>query len=400
LLSANSILEMEVDITTGGTAGYVFDRYDADNYKFVALDVANDQVIIGHATGDDGIVVDDSFAFDLDPAASHRLKVKMQGAGIGVSVDGTPVTSYGFNAALVDGGFGLVSFGGTAAFDDMAVRTNDAAFADPIAQSLMASTAAVTSGGNTAAMLSESELEPLVDEALRRWSMSQDAALVEALRGYQVRIADLPGLELGKLQDGVITLDSDAAGYGWFVDTTPRSDSEFRLVSDGALSAIGGAAAGRMDLLSALVHEFGHAAGFGHEDHGVMAETLDAGTRVVPDLKPWVIVGENQQDAASTADSPAQIDWLGIADLKPWLFVAESRRPVAPPTYDWLGTAGWRTNVPVKEKESRRPWYSSAEGSKSWKSRFVNELGAPAWSDSPNSRIQIHLPEEDGGATS
>ncbi|MHC5112421.1 MAG: hypothetical protein ACYTHJ_21390, partial [Planctomycetota bacterium] len=59
-LLANSILELEVDIITGGTAGYVFDRYDAENYKFVALDVVNDQVLIGHATND-GVVIEATF---------------------------------------------------------------------------------------------------------------------------------------------------------------------------------------------------------------------------------------------------------------------------------------------------------------------------------------------------
>jgi len=71
-----------------------------------------------------------TFASELDAASTHRLKVTMQGAGIDVSVDGTPITSYGFNAALVDGGFGLMVLEGTASFDDLDVRTNDAQFAD------------------------------------------------------------------------------------------------------------------------------------------------------------------------------------------------------------------------------------------------------------------------------
>ncbi|MEE4314510.1 MAG: Calx-beta domain-containing protein [Desulfofustis sp.] len=126
-LLANSILEMEVNITTDGTAGFVFDRYDADSYKFVALDVANNQVIIGHATSD-GVEIDASFTHDLDAASTYLLKVKLHGAGIEVSVDNVLITSYGFNAALTDGGFGLLSQDGAAGFSTLTVRTDDPGF--------------------------------------------------------------------------------------------------------------------------------------------------------------------------------------------------------------------------------------------------------------------------------
>lgn len=35
-------------VRTDGIGGVVFDRYDVDDYKFVALDVPNQRVIIGH----------------------------------------------------------------------------------------------------------------------------------------------------------------------------------------------------------------------------------------------------------------------------------------------------------------------------------------------------------------
>ncbi|MEA1863700.1 MAG: Calx-beta domain-containing protein [Euryarchaeota archaeon] len=130
-LSSNNILEMEVDITTDGISGYIFDRYDADNYKFVGLDPSNDQLIIGHATSKNGIVIDATFARDLESASTYRLKVKLQGAGIEVSIDNVPVTSYGFNAALTDGDFGLLVLEGMSDFESLSLRTDDPDLAQP-----------------------------------------------------------------------------------------------------------------------------------------------------------------------------------------------------------------------------------------------------------------------------
>jgi hypothetical protein len=71
---------------------------------------------------------------------------------------------------------------------------------------------------------------------------------------------------------GVVWLDDNAAGWGWFVDATPRNDSEFATPGDQG-------EAGRMDLLTVLEHEVGHLLGRDHAAGGVMQETLDAGMR-------------------------------------------------------------------------------------------------------------------------
>ena len=40
-------------------------------------------------------------------------------------------------------------------------------------------------------------------------------------------VADLSGGLLGEAIGTTILIDSNAAGYGWFVDPTPASDEEF-----------------------------------------------------------------------------------------------------------------------------------------------------------------------------
>ncbi len=78
---------------------------------------------------------------------------------------------------------------------------------------------------------------------------------------------------------GVITVDADASGYGWYVDTTPGNSSEF------GRGRGHGTAAGAVDLLTVLTHELGHLVGhseiFG-DSNDVMGIALPVGVRRLP----------------------------------------------------------------------------------------------------------------------
>jgi hypothetical protein len=60
-----------------------------------------------------------------------------------------------------------------------------------------------------------------------------------------------------------VTLSLNALGQGWYVDPTPLQDEEYLSNGPGApLVASGGSpAAGRIDLLTAVLHEMGHLVG-------------------------------------------------------------------------------------------------------------------------------------------
>ncbi len=125
--------------------------------------------------------------------------------------------------------------------------------------------------------LTAEQVQPLLTEALARWQFA--GVDTSGLTDINIQIADLGGATLGLASGHTIWLDDNAAGWGWFVDPTPRDDSEFNTPGDQGEQD-------RMDLLSVLMHEMGHLLGHEHGEPGasatgdVMAETLTAGTRL------------------------------------------------------------------------------------------------------------------------
>ena len=111
--------------------------------------------------------------------------------------------------------------------------------------------------------LGESDLQPIVNEAIALWSNAGvDAATVQKMRQAQFVISDLPGGYLGETEGNVIYLDTNAAGNGWFVDPTPALNEEFTSSGSGQqLQAVDPRALDRIDLLTVVEHELGHVAG-------------------------------------------------------------------------------------------------------------------------------------------
>jgi VCBS repeat-containing protein len=99
-------------------------------------------------------------------------------------------------------------------------------------------------------------------------------------------VAALQAGALGQTTGTTIIFDDNAAGYNWFIDTTPADNSEFLPTSNPNewVAREGSAAYGKMDMLSVLLHEYGHALGIEHsaDSHDYMATTLTAGVRRMP----------------------------------------------------------------------------------------------------------------------
>jgi hypothetical protein len=162
--------------------------------------------------------------------------------------------------------------------------------------------ASAPTGTPAAGTLSPGAVKPLMAEALRRWHLV--GADTAALGKVDVRIGDLSGNTLGLAQGHTISLDTNAAGWGWFVDRTSRSDAEFTTAGNQGEQ-------GRMDLLSVLMHEVGHLLGHGHDADGLMGETLATGIRENP--APTIGSAEQLLLGAPTANTDHLPLWWAVS---------------------------------------------------------------------------------------
>jgi hypothetical protein len=140
-----------------------------------------------------------------------------------------------------------------------------------------------------AAAIDDFQLGLIVAAAIQRFqNAGLPADFATRLGTVDVDVDGLPGDELVRLRGGRILVDSNAAGHGWFVDPTALLDEEFTLSAGGVLTATAGSAAeGRLDLLSAVIHELGHVMGLDDVDvlvdpASIMADELLLGVRHVP----------------------------------------------------------------------------------------------------------------------
>ena len=110
-----------------------------------------------------------------------------------------------------------------------------------------------------------------------------------------------------------ITLDTDAAGSGWFIDSTPLMNEEFAVgANPWQFTALdGGAASGKIDLMTVLMHELGHVMGLGHVSSTVdgtrlMAGSIDPGIRRLPSSLDLGTV-ETTPDASPLTPDQSQV---------------------------------------------------------------------------------------------
>jgi hypothetical protein len=271
-------------------AGVVYDMFGTGQFNFAALFVDTQQVVLGHYTTAGGWVYDAVASYGLNSGKSYTLDLLANGNTVNLSVNGTLALTYTYGTLVTAGKFGLLTVNGTTWFTSVQTQTNDPAFqmtanGTPTLLQMEAEPAPATPAGVTT--LTNEQLAPIVVEAKQLWAKALGSGDVHlsALNNVSVAVGDLgPGL-LGETTGNSILIDRSAAGWGWFVDSSPQDNSEFSItLSGGALAANASSpAAGKIDLLSTVLHELGNAMGF-PEDQGidVTGMTLKAGVRALP----------------------------------------------------------------------------------------------------------------------
>ena len=169
--------------------------------------------------------------------------------------------------------------------------------------------ALMNSGGDY--HLTQIELDTVVQAAIARWSTAGlSADQLSHLHDLSFTVADMDGAALGASTLGNIKIDSDAGSYGWFVDPTPQSDSEFGHASSATHLTTDSteAPAGHMDLLTTVMHEMGHQLGledtYGTGDHDeLMFGFLMTGERRLPDSSD--VAQASQADVPQISQAPA-----------------------------------------------------------------------------------------------
>ena len=137
-------------------------------------------------------------------------------------------------------------------------------------------------------ILTQAELNLIVDAAIGRWAAAGATAdEIAAMRGVSFTVEDLAGLVLGSSIAGHVTVDSNAAGFNWFVDPTAGDDSEYSGSGSELHAAQGTIAGTRIDLLTTVMHELGHQIGLVDatataDRADLMYATIDPGERRLP----------------------------------------------------------------------------------------------------------------------
>jgi hypothetical protein len=193
-----------------------------------------------------------------------RIKIWNKGSGgviydnqMGASDDSTPSTALGGGSIVIQKGSPQLAAGGQGG------------------------------GGAGVIAITPDQVAAVLPAAVARWAAAGlSAADLARLQAATAQVADLPEGYLGaaEMSGDTITIDLDAAGYGWFVDATPGDDAEFTAVTAGGLGAgADSPAGGRMDLLTVVMHELGHVIGldsrFASDPSDLMAAYLGTGDR-------------------------------------------------------------------------------------------------------------------------
>ncbi|QDT44245.1 putative peptidyl-prolyl cis-trans isomerase [Gimesia alba] len=144
-------------------------------------------------------------------------------------------------------------------------------------------TSLINSEDTTSQSLTVETVEPVLNAAKEQLAETHGDSVSEELADVKIEVVELSGNQIAKANADTRTiyLDVNAAGWGWFVDSTPFQNEEFNQTTMGIFDAsLFSPAEGQIDLLTVLLHELGHLLGYDHDHESTLMEpALDPGER-------------------------------------------------------------------------------------------------------------------------
>ncbi len=288
----SSTLDYQATVNTRGLGGLIFDYKSPYDYKYAAMIPGSSQVVIRQVSGQTTTTVA-TVSRSLYSGADTLLGLVMNGSSVTIYVNNVSVLSHTFPLSVTTGQTGLIGLSGQSLFKNLVLWGNNAtAGSSPLFSPYQMAAFAPTSTQGPMTPLTENQLQGIADAAKAQWT-SLAPSVAPVLSSVRFQVADLSGLAVGKTSsDGsLITIDPTAAGFGWFVDSSPFSNEEFASTSNLTLHATTSAAAQGMDLLTVVLHELGHILGLSDAQvddptNPLMDETLSPGVRRLLETVP------------------------------------------------------------------------------------------------------------------
>ncbi|HYJ05296.1 MAG TPA: putative Ig domain-containing protein, partial [Chthoniobacterales bacterium] len=159
---------------------------------------------------------------------------------------------------------GVAKAGETQAFEAMGTCGPSSAAAEAAVEPIATVATKPAAQAFQAQPLNQADLDSVVATAISRWSATGlDDHQLATLRSLKFEVADLPSIYLGDASADRIRVDNNAGGNGWFIDASENSDGLFKkdTSSTRGYTDPADAPAGRIDLLTTIMHEMGHAMG-------------------------------------------------------------------------------------------------------------------------------------------